>query len=103
MSSRVGTAIPAHRSTVLSSAWVGLTKSTHTALSGSTARSSMVALLREASEGTNTEDMQNSGRTDQKIGLGPTLVPPISRPSTRVPLNHRLGFVAARRRHRDAR
>src|SRR5271165_3270384 len=60
MSSRVGTAIPASRSTALSSAAVGLTRSIHTAFSGSAARSSTTAFFREDSEGMNTENMKNS-------------------------------------------
>src|SRR5689334_5327928 len=68
MSSRVGTAMPASFSTALSSACVGLTRSTQTALSGNAARSSTEAFLsedsflREDSWGTNTESMGNSGR-----------------------------------------
>src|SRR5580700_4952297 len=61
MSSRVGTAIPASPSTAWSSAAVGLTISIQTALSGSAARSTETAFFREDSEGTNTENMGNSG------------------------------------------
>src|SRR5581483_314073 len=57
MSSRVGTAMPASFSTARSSAAVGLTRSTQTALSGSLEGSSMIAFFKEASEGTNTENM----------------------------------------------
>src|SRR5215475_607055 len=61
MSSRVGTAIPASRSTALSSSAVGLTRSIQTALSGSAARSTATAFLSEKSEGTKTENIHNSG------------------------------------------
>src|SRR3954447_12449261 len=57
MSSRVGTAIPASRSTALSSSDVGLTRSIQTALSGSAARSAATAFFSEKSEGTNTENI----------------------------------------------
>src|SRR5436190_22105325 len=61
MSSRVGTAIPASRSTALSSSAVGLTRSIQTAVSGSEARSTATAFLSEKSEGTKTENILNSG------------------------------------------
>ena len=54
MSSRVGTAIPASRSTALSSAAVGFTRSIQTAVSGSAARSAAATFFSEDSEGTNT-------------------------------------------------
>src|SRR5882724_4840421 len=62
MSSRVGTAIPASRSTALSSAAVGFTRSIQTAPSGKTSRSVTAAFFREVSEGTNTENMEDSGQ-----------------------------------------
>src|SRR5712671_2639164 len=62
MSSRVGTAIPASRSTALSSAAVGFTRSIQTAPSGKTPRSVTAAFFREVSEGTNTENMEDSGQ-----------------------------------------
>ena len=61
MSSRVGTAMPASFSTARSSAAVGLTRSTQTALSGSLEVSSIFAFLSEVSEGTNTENMGTPG------------------------------------------
>src|ERR1700761_4207648 len=64
MSSRVGTAIPASRSTALSSAAVGFTRSIQTALSGRCSSSVMVAFFSDDSVGTNTENMQNSGRDE---------------------------------------
>src|SRR5271169_5671215 len=60
MSSRVGTAIPASRSTALSSAADGLTRSIQTAFSGSASSSVAAAFFSEDSEGTNTESMGNS-------------------------------------------
>src|ERR1700730_10254416 len=60
MSSRVGTAIPASRSTALSSAAVGFTRSIQTPPSGKTSRSVTAAFFREVSEGTNTENMKDS-------------------------------------------
>src|ERR1700681_3671504 len=61
MSSRVGTAMPASRSTALSSAALGLTRSIHTALSGNMVRSVTAVFFRQDSEGTNTENMKGSG------------------------------------------
>src|ERR1700679_3734840 len=61
MSSRVGTAIPASRSTALSSAAVGLTRSTQTAASGSVAISASASFFSEDSAGTYTDSMQDSG------------------------------------------
>src|SRR5882757_1881917 len=61
MSSRVGTAIPASRSTALSSAAVGFTRSIQTAPSGSAARSTSATFFSEDSEGTNTDSMEDSG------------------------------------------
>jgi hypothetical protein len=61
MSSRVGTAIPASRSTAWSSVAVGLTRSIQTAFSGSAARSGAATFFNEDSAGTNTENMENSG------------------------------------------
>src|SRR5262249_29677000 len=60
-SSRAGPAIPASRSTALSSSGVGLRRSIQTALSGSAARSTATAFFSEKSEGTKTENIQNSG------------------------------------------
>src|ERR1700687_1778432 len=60
MSSRVGTAIPASRSTARSSAALGLTRSIQTALSGNLARSSGAAFFSEDSAGTNTDNMEHS-------------------------------------------
>src|SRR5882724_3636421 len=65
MSSRVGTAIPASRSTALSSAGVGFTRSIQTAPSGKVARSVTTAFFRQDSEGTNTENMKDSGPDSQ--------------------------------------
>src|ERR1019366_1842069 len=62
MSSRVGTAMPASPSTAWSSSAVGLTMSIQTALCGSAARSGEAIFFREESEGTNTENMENSGK-----------------------------------------
>src|SRR5215212_646315 len=56
MSSLVGTAIPASRSTALSSAAVGFTRSIQTALSGSPA-SSTATFFSEDTEGTKTASM----------------------------------------------
>src|SRR6185437_5816264 len=70
MSSRVGTAIPASFSTALSSTWVGLKRSIHTALSGSFARSSQEAFFREPSEGTKTESMGHSGQEMERSQTG---------------------------------
>src|SRR6476660_5127495 len=61
MSSRVGNAIPASRSTARSSSVVGFNRSIQTALSGSAAGSAPGTFFREASEGTKTENMGNSG------------------------------------------
>src|SRR5215217_7849231 len=61
MSSLVGTAIPASRSTALSSAAVGFTRSIQTALSGSPA-SSTATFFSEDTEGTKTASMGDSGR-----------------------------------------
>src|ERR1700686_66681 len=61
MSSRVGTAIPASRSTALSSAAVGLTRSIQTAFSGIAERSALAAFFSEVSEGTNTDSMGTPG------------------------------------------
>src|ERR1700694_5323176 len=61
MSSRVGTAIPASRSTALSSAAVGFIRSIQTALSGGAASSASATFFSEDSDGTNTESMCNSG------------------------------------------
>src|SRR5450432_515326 len=66
MSSRVGTAIPASRSTALSSAPVGFTRSIQTALSGSAVRSPTPAFFRENSEGTNTDNIEDSGTGREK-------------------------------------
>src|ERR1700679_2499353 len=60
MSSRVGTAMPANPSTAWSSSAVGLTMSIQTALCGSAARSGEAIFFSEESEGTNTENMENS-------------------------------------------
>src|SRR5579872_307029 len=67
MSSRVGTAIPASRSTALSSAMVGFTRSIQTAFSGSLSRSVTMAFLSEDSLGTNTENMQNSATGEGRL------------------------------------
>ena len=61
MSSRVGTAIPASRSTPRSSSIVGFNRSIQTALSGNAAGSAAGSFFRVDSEGTNTENMGNSG------------------------------------------
>src|SRR5262245_48250401 len=66
MSSRVGTDMPASRSTALSSSGVGLNRSIQTAFSGSAPISTATAFLTEKSEGTKTENIQNSGTDDQK-------------------------------------
>src|SRR3974390_3939394 len=66
MSSRVGTAIPASRSTALSSAALGLTRSTQTAPSGRLARSP-VTFFSEDSAGTNTDSIENSVATGTDI------------------------------------
>jgi hypothetical protein len=66
MSSRVGTAIPANRSTALSSSEVGFTKSIQTAFSGRAARSGEATFFNEKSEGANTDNMGNS-ETGQKL------------------------------------
>src|SRR6185437_15838513 len=58
MSSRVGTAMPASRSTARSSSGVGLTRSTHTAVSGRDARSTEATFFSEASQGTYTESIK---------------------------------------------
>src|SRR4030088_1213112 len=60
MSSRVGTAISASRSTALSSAAVGLTRSIHTAFPGNAFTSSAGTFFSEDSEGTNTDNMEDS-------------------------------------------
>ena len=75
MSSRVGTAIPASRSTALSSAAVGFTRSIQTALSGSAVRSAAAAFFREDSEGTNTANMEHSRTSADSYpnGLSPIL------------------------------
>src|SRR5262249_27153109 len=96
MSSRVGTAIPASRSTALSSAAVGLNRSTQTALSGSLDKSSMVTFLREVSEGTNTENMGTPGGT----GLTFWDLAQLGRGLMTVLFNRPLHFVALRGRHR---
>src|SRR5665213_958230 len=71
MSSRVGTAIPASRSTALSSAAVGLTRSIQTASSGSASISTAAAFFKELSTGTNTDSMKNSEtRHAHPTGLG---------------------------------
>src|SRR5471030_2575441 len=57
MSSQVGTAIPASRSTALSSSAVGLTRSIQTALSGSAARSFSAIFFSEDSARTYTDNM----------------------------------------------
>ena len=62
MSSRVGTAIPASRSTAWSSSAVGFTRSIQTAFSGNAARSGTGSFFREDSEGTYTDSMGNSGK-----------------------------------------
>src|SRR5215204_7402341 len=69
MSSRVGTAIPASRSTARSSSSVGFNRSIQTALSGNAAGSVAGSFLREDSEGTNTENMGNSGTGRQSLVL----------------------------------
>src|SRR6267378_1597508 len=61
MSSRVGTAIPASRSTAWSSAGVGFTRSIQTAFSGNATRSAGATFFSEVSEGANTDNMKNSG------------------------------------------
>src|SRR5712675_1307089 len=61
MSSRVGTAIPASRSTAWSSSGVGFTRSIQTAFSGNATRSAGATFFSEVSEGTNTDNMKNSG------------------------------------------
>jgi hypothetical protein len=71
MSSRVGTAIPAKRSTALSSAVVGFTRSIQTAVSGRAARSLTLVFFREASTGTNTENMKTAPeRESSTLGVG---------------------------------
>ena len=67
MSSRVGTAMPASRSTALSSSGLGLTRSIQTAFSGNAARSAATAFFREKSEGTYTENMSNSGTATKRV------------------------------------
>src|SRR5438874_13262316 len=76
MSSRVGTAIPASRSTARSSAAVGLTRSIQIAFSGSVARPSTEAFFSEDSAGRNTENMENP-----EIGTRLTKDGVIGRPS----------------------
>src|SRR5689334_11352783 len=58
MSSRVGMATPASRSTARSSAWVGLTRSIQTAFSGSAAASAIATFLSAPSQGTKTENIR---------------------------------------------
>src|SRR6266540_826999 len=67
MSSRVGTAIPASRSTPRSSSIVGFNRSIQTALSGNAAGSAAGSFFRVDSEGTNTENMGNSGTGRQSL------------------------------------
>src|SRR5215216_895483 len=69
MSSRVGTAIPASRSTARSSSIVGFNRSIQTALSGSAAGSAAGSFFRLDSEGTNTENMGNSETERQSLAL----------------------------------
>src|SRR4051794_3600098 len=82
MSSRVGTAIPASRSTARSSSIVGFNRSIQTALSGRAAGSAAGSFFREDSEGTNTENMGNSGTGRQShvltrfLGAGRFLLRP---------------------------
>src|SRR4051794_613076 len=88
MSSRVGTAIPASRSTARSSSIVGFNRSIQTALSGRAAGSAAGSFFREDSEGTNTENMGNSGTGRQShvltrfLGAGRFLLRPKTPPST---------------------
>src|ERR1700722_2735479 len=70
MSSRVGTAIPASPSTAWSSSAVGLTMSIQTALCGSAARSGEAIFFSEESEGTNTENMEDSAEQARKLPTG---------------------------------
>src|SRR5665647_2373325 len=72
MSSRVGTAIPASRSTALSSPAVGFTRSIQTAPSGSASRSATTAFFSEVSAGTNTDSMGNSRTRQQGLPNWPT-------------------------------
>src|SRR5258706_4081578 len=58
MSSRVGTAIPASRSTARSSSAVGFTRSIQTAFSGNASASAKSTFFREDSEGTYTDNMR---------------------------------------------
>src|SRR5450631_2315017 len=74
MSSRVGTAIPARRSTALSSAAVGFSRSIQTALSGRAARSAAASFFSEVAEGMKTdsmEDLGDCGRQPGQWGFGP--------------------------------
>src|SRR6267142_7225878 len=64
MSSRVGTAIPASRSTAWSSAGVGFMRSIQTAFSGSATRSARATFFSEVSEGTYADNMKDSGAGD---------------------------------------
>src|SRR5258708_4579749 len=66
MSSRVGTAIPASRSTAWSSSAVGFTRSIQTAFSGNEAAPATAAFFREASEGTYTDNRGNSEKRGRK-------------------------------------
>src|ERR1700733_13084344 len=68
MSSRVGTAMPASPSTAWSSSAVGLTMSIQTALCGSAARSGETIFFSEESEGTITENMENSRTRKEQAG-----------------------------------
>jgi hypothetical protein len=67
MSSRVGTAIPASRSTARSSSAVGFTMSIQTAFSGKSAVSAKSIFFREDSEATYTDNMR--GTPKQGSGL----------------------------------
>src|SRR6187431_3397516 len=69
MSSRFGTAIPASRSTARSSSVVGFNRSIQTVLSGNSAGSAAGSFFRAESEGTNTENMGNSGTRQQSVVL----------------------------------
>src|SRR4051794_6825647 len=68
MSSRVGTAIPASRSTAWSSSVVGFTRSIQTAFSGNETASATSTFFREGSEGTYTDNMDNSGNRADRTG-----------------------------------
>src|SRR5258708_14967310 len=100
MSSRVGTAIPASRSTARSSAAVGLTRSIQTAVSGSAERSAATAFFSEASAGMNTDNMGTPGLGASTQQDMPRLWQALHAPACRYLWRSGAGGLGLVRRHR---